>query len=449
MRLLWSCALVFLLMLAACGGGEADHRDPAFAKAHLLSAAPTPQFVVNADIGGKIVYLGCDVDKTEVKPGDQVKVTHYYKITAAPGEDYRVFTHVAGSGTDWMNIDASKMRSSYPVGDWKAGDIIKDEQTFTLKPSWSSAQAIIAFGVYKKGVNGEDGRLDIVSGPKDGHRAVIAARLKVTGAKAATPPPITPPLVLRKVTTPITIDGKADEPAWAQAASTGAFKTAEGSGAPPATSARLLYDDKNLYVFVDVTDRDAFSSYTKPDDPLWKEDVVEIFVDADGNHRGYIELQVNPNNAQFDKWWPTTRAQAGDESWSSGMVSAVVVEGTKDQRDDEDKGWHAELAIPLVAMKGKDAAMSVRLPPQPGDRWRINIVRSEVPKGGKMMTSAWAQISMSDFHAIDRLPTVVFADAEGQVPATPAHVDLHQVEPGHLIPVKPLPDPKAKKPAAK
>ena len=53
-----------------------------------------------------------------------------------------------------------------------------------------------------------------------------------------------------------------------------------------------------------------------------------MFIDADGNRRGYVELQVNPNNATFDSWFATTRAQPGDRAWDSGMVTAVKVRGT-------------------------------------------------------------------------------------------------------------------------
>ena len=67
-----------------------------------------------------------------------------------------------------------------------------------------------------------------------------------------------------------------------------------------------------------VTDNDIVAPYKKHDEPLYKADAIEIFIDADSNRRGYIELQVNPNNATFDKWWPATRAEPGDESWDSG-----------------------------------------------------------------------------------------------------------------------------------
>jgi len=63
-----------------------------------------------------------------------------------------------------------------------------------------------------------------------------------------------------------------------------------------------------------------------------------MFVDADGNRRGYVELQVNPNNATFDSWFATTRAQPGDPSWDSGMETAVKVRGTTEPGD-TDQGW--------------------------------------------------------------------------------------------------------------
>jgi hypothetical protein len=98
-------------------------------------------------------------------------------------------------------------------------------------------------------------------------------------------------------------------------------------------------------------------------------------------------------------------------AWSSGLKARVVVDGTLDKRDDEDKGWTAELAIPLAAVKGKDAGMKVRLPPKPGDHWKLNVVRVEKPAGeGAITASSWAKIGIGDFHALDRLRTIELAD---------------------------------------
>jgi hypothetical protein len=126
--------------------------------------------------------------------------------------------------------------------------------------------------------------------------------------------------------------------------------------------------------------------------------------------RGYVELQVNPNNATFDSWFATTRAQAGDPKWDSGMQTQVKLRGSS-APGDTDQGWDAELAIPWQAVRGRDEAMAVRLPPQVGDRWRLNLVRVDVKTGDKNpQASSWKRISSADFHALDRMLTVVFAD---------------------------------------
>jgi hypothetical protein len=165
----------------------------------------------------------------------------------------------------------------------------------------------------------------------------------------------------------------------------------------------------------------VFSPYKQHDEPLWKADCVEMFIDADGNRTGYVELQANPNNATFDSYFATTRAQPGDEKWDSGMVTAVKVRGTADQSGDTDQGWDIEIAIPLAAVKGRNDAMAVRLPPQVGDRWRLNVVRVDTRSGGGSPgVASWNRIGYSDFHALDRMLTVVFADATGSTTPKPA-----------------------------
>jgi hypothetical protein len=184
--------------------------------------------------------------------------------------------------------------------------------------------------------------------------------------------------------------------------------------------ARLTWDDEYLYAFVSITDTDIWTDYRNHDDPLWKQDCVELFIDADGNRRGYIELQVNPNNATFDSWFATTRAQPGDPTWDSGMQTAVKLRGTT-ASGDTDQGWDVEIAIPWQAVRGRDPAMAVRLPPQIGDRWRLNLVRVDITSGGKNPSaSSWNRITYSDFHALDRMLTVVFADATGSIAPKPA-----------------------------
>ncbi len=416
-RLSPACAL--LAALGACVEKEPEKIDENFIRENTLSAAPTPKHPVNADLAGKIVYLGCDVDKPEIVRGTNLKITHYWKVVQAPGSEWRAFTHVEGSvKEDWLNVDQTKLRSMYGADKWKAGDVLRDEQVVPIGKTWSSTTATIYVGLYRKGASGEAGRMAVVSGPSDGKNRVKVLVLPVSDT--ARKGPAGPDYVIRRATGKIAIDGKGDEPDWARAPATDPFKVAQG-GQPVdgEATAKLLWDDQNLYVLVTVADKDVASQYTKHDEPIWKEDAVELFIDADKSGAGYVELQVSPRNVTFDSWFEKGRAAGGDEKWDSKMVTAVTVDGTLDVRDDTDKGWTAELAIPLEAVKGRDAAMAVRLPPQIGDTWRLNFVRVDKPKDKNLSASSWADITIQDFHAIDRLKLVAFGDDKGQTSAPP------------------------------
>lgn len=224
--------------------------------------------------------------------------------------------------------------------------------------------------------------------------------------------------MVRHTTSAIAVDGRADESDWDRAPWGGEFARAEGGRPVPGSArAKLLWDQTHLYLYAEVRDRDVFSPYTERDDPLWKADVLELFVDADRNGRGYIELQVNPRGAIFDAFFPVTRAHEHHLGWSSKMRAAVQIDGTADDQGDTDRGWSVEIALPHGDVKGMDGAMAVATPPRPGDRWRLNAIRVDRPKGKGISASSWSPITIRDFHALDRMLTVVFADAEGAVPA--------------------------------
>jgi hypothetical protein len=410
--------LLAVALIAACVEREPRHNqppppDPATIEKNIFTELPADANLaapINADLGGKVVYLGAVADKQAVRPGDKLRITHWWKVTEPPGADWRVFTHVVGTDkNDWMNVDYTPMRAGHGPDKWKAGQILRDEQDIVLDGDWKSPHAQIAVGLYRKGSHGVDGRMAIASGPADQERRVLALQLPVLAKDAAAPAPA---YTIARASGAIAVDGKADEPAWGAAAWGPPFSdTIGGDAIGQATRAKLLYDDAHLYAFIEATDTDAFSEFTDRDGTLWKADVVELFIDADGNRRGYVELQVNPNNAQLDAWFQTTRHQGSDFEWSAGMTSAVTVRGTHAIRHDTDEGWDVEVAIPLAAVKGRDDAMAVTLPPRPGDTWRVNVVRVDKPRDAKSIrASSWSAVTIQDFHGLDRLATMTFGE---------------------------------------
>src|SRR5438552_1633000 len=189
--------------------------DQEFVKKNLLSSAPTPQFAVNADLDGKVVYLGADVSPNPAEAGKDVKVTHYWKVNGAPGEGWRTFTHAQGPNrAGYMNVDHGPVRGKYPVSQWKAGDIIRDEHAFRIPATWQFDRIEVYTGLWRR-----NERMTIKSGPHDDGGRILALSIPVKGSA---PPPVKKYLV-RKTTAPIKLDGKLDEAAWKSAPYVGAF----------------------------------------------------------------------------------------------------------------------------------------------------------------------------------------------------------------------------------
>jgi len=417
--------LLALLALAACvDTGSATNGkkiDRKVVQSNLVKEVPADVVHVDVALGGpgKITYVGNRLERSIIAPGQPTKVVHYWRVEQPPGAGWRVFAYVRGAaGTaDFMNLDATDMEIGHPVESWKAGEIIVDPQDFVLRPDWKSRTATLYIGLVRTGGHDVGDRMPTTA-LLTNDRAVIAKIFDVDLSKAP-PPPGT--VHVSHANGPIAIDGMGMDQGWATATTSPEFQTAEGCPEPVGkATAKLTWDDDNLYVFVQVTDSDVFSEYKKHDDPLWKQDAVELFIDADGNRRGYVELQVNPNNATFDSWFATTRAQPGDEKWDSAMVTQVKVRGTADQAGDTDTGWDVEIAIPWATVKGRDDAMQINTPPHVGDRWRLNVVRVDTKTGSKdVSASSWNRITCGDFHALDRMLTVVFADSTGSIVPKP------------------------------
>ena len=411
--------LATAIVCAACvdKAPPAPPVDPALVAENLLTAPPADLGnPIGAVFDGKVTYLGNTVERAQVAPGDKIVITHYWQVNVPPGKNWKVFSHLVGDDNNFANVDLTDMRKGHTSDKWTAGQIIRDPQTFILRKDWRSPTARLVVGIYKKGGHKITDRMD-VSGGEVKERALTVATFTIDVSKAA---PLPGQLIAKKATGPITIDGKANDAAWATAAATAAFQTAEGGPEPRGpTSAKITWDDQHLYLFVSADDDDVRSEYTKTDDTIWKADVIEAFIDADGNGKGYVELQVSPQNVHFDAWFPTVRPQS-DLAYSAGMTSAVNVRGTLNQPGDDDQGWDAEIAIPLAAVKGNDGAMAVRIPPQPGDVWKFNVVRADYGKDGKPAAASWNRIRFSDWHSLDRMLTLTFADATGSVTPPPA-----------------------------
>lgn len=188
----------------------------------------------------------------------------------------------------------------------------------------------------------------------------------------------------------IVIDGVFDEKAW-EKASVARFVDQDGSEPRLKTRFQWLWDNDYLYGAFYMEDDRLWASRTEKDDSLWKENVVEFFINADGCSKSYIEIEVNPLNTVLDLFVLNKYNARRDirQLWSwecKGMISAVQLEGTLNDDSDRDEGWSLEIAIPFGQIY-----TAPNHPPKDGDRWFVDFCRGEgEEQPGVREVSSWS-----------------------------------------------------------
>ena len=100
---------------------------------------------------------------------------------------------------------------------------------------------------------------------------------------------------VRRAVSPPTIDGRLDEPAWTAAPPvTLQFLWESQTGAKQMTRARLLWDAQALYVGFDADDADITAQFQQRDDPTYRDDAVEIFINPNPQQEAvYYGFEMN------------------------------------------------------------------------------------------------------------------------------------------------------------
>ena len=238
---------------------------------------------------------------------------------------------------------------------------------------------------------------------------ILLAAIATVGATSRPSRDDPPEYVATRTGTAIKIDGALDDASWQDAAWTEDFIDIEGTHKPVPplrTRAKIVWDEANLYVAAEMAEPRVWATMTRRDEPLYKEQAFELFLDPDGDGRNYLELQVNPRNTVCDLVMDKPyrdRGRADEAINLEGLRSAVRV--------DVDKGWTLEMAIPWAALKrlGRESAA-----PKPDERWRVNLarmrkdapdVKSPLPRG----LWVWSSQGAVNMHLPERWGSVTFS----------------------------------------
>lgn len=181
-----------------------------------------------------------------------------------------------------------------------------------------------------------------------------------------------PTYVCRRAIDAIAVDGKLDEESWRRAEGTRrfVFPWPEQPGDKQKTTVQLLWDDAALYLGYTCRDADLTAVHTDRDDPTYEDDCVEVFLNpAPDRTEFYYGFEMNCRGVMYDYFmcWPLCILNHFD---CKGWQLATRLDGTLNDSTDTDRGWTLEVKIPFANFAGlrKD-------PPQPGERWRMQMNR--------------------------------------------------------------------------
>ncbi|MEN9797868.1 MAG: hypothetical protein RL653_1564 [Pseudomonadota bacterium] len=373
--------------------GPKNRRAPSAASS---TGTPAPGAAAGATLGGGTLrYKGSRVMTGLGNARDGVQVIHQFEALKPPPAGYRFFVHLVdeASGEILQNVDHDFQGGALPLEQWKVGETVEDRHAFRIPPS-PSGKVRLVLGFWN-----DAGRLPVDQpSAHRGDQRLLGPALELTRDEL-------PVYKAPKAAAPPTVDGVLDDAAWEKAPVVQLKGSYDGRSVSLRTLARVTWDDQFVYVGFDCEDPDAWGTLSKRDDPIYNEEVVEVFLDANGDGKTYNELQVSPNNVQFDAAFVAYRSDLdAARAWQSSYTTAVKVRGTANDASDKDEGWSAELRIPISEL------MEVpQVPPRPGDRWRFNLYRLEHVGRRQVEGQAFSPLFKGDFHHLPRFGWLEFA----------------------------------------
>jgi hypothetical protein len=208
-------------------------------------------------------------------------------------------------------------------------------------------------------------------------RIALTLVLCASSASAQEPPR---GYVCYRVSAPINVDGRLDDPAWRDAPWTEDFVDIEGDKKPRPplrTRAKMLWDDDYFYVAAEMVEPRLWATLTEHDSVIFRDHDFEVFIDPNGDNHEYYEFEINALGATWDLLLPRPYKDGGRaiDAWEiPGLKSAVHLDGTLNDPRDSDRGWSLELAFPIRVLTEQTRSYT---PPKDGDQWRVDFSRVE------------------------------------------------------------------------
>ena len=172
-------------------------------------------------------------------------------------------------------------------------------------------------------------------------------------------------------------DGKMDEPSWqnAEVRTFDYFFRRDKEADVQKTKFRMLWDDKNLYLFYEFEDTSLTARETQHDGRTYLDDCAEFFClpipESLNMHYGF---EVNVTKIRYDYvmlWEFHDKRNVFIPDYNPEYEVGATYDGTINDDTDVDKGWTMEFIIPLKAFSGFNTRNLAE------KRWAFQAVRQD------------------------------------------------------------------------
>lgn len=159
------------------------------------------------------------------------------------------------------------------------------------------------------------------------------------------------------------------------------------------TEVRACWSPDHLHVWFLGKDSNIVSDFTERDEPLYEQDVVEVFIDEEGNGSNYLELEISPRNVVFD---------AQIENDGKGSISVDQTWCFKDLLTSVDTNGEGSLSV-FISIP----ASNFSKPLESGTRWKGNFYRIDEGLDGIREYQAWRPTGVVNYHIPSKFGSIV------------------------------------------
>ena len=188
-----------------------------------------------------------------------------------------------------------------------------------------------------------------------------------------------------------------------------------GNDGTQSTKMKLAWDSDNLYIAYQVIDTDIKISSGNQDAKIFNsDDLVEFFIDPDGNGLNYIEVGINGNNVYYDYIIKCPGGSCG--TWSDDQVfdlanfeSKASFSGTANNAGDQNVDYQVEIKIPFISLN--TISNGGFTTPVNQDIWSANFFR--IDRNNTNSTTeyqSWNPHNSFGYHQPTKFGTVTFKD---------------------------------------